>query len=319
MKVESAVAVKPDRDGGRFVGAFIAVAAMATLLLASPAVNAAEYGSGPVGKSRPVTFESIPGSTVKRVILTAKAAERLGIETGRVGKERIVRKQMVGGQVVHPLRIQRELARAEPARGTFGGFKQPAPQPVAARSTSPGTFDSFGQPTPQPVGVRSISPADGETWVRMTLSEEEWGRVAQDKPARILPLATRGKLARELLALPSGIPPVIDRKRTMLTLYYVVLGKDHGLKLNSRMRIELQLAGSDKKRKVAPYSALYYDGKGVPWVYVQKKPLVYERQRVDVERIVGEWAVLNDGPPVGTEVVTVGAALLFGAEVVYKR
>ncbi len=293
MKVESAVAVRPDRDGGRFVGRFIAVAAVATLLLASPAANAAEHKSGPVGKSHALTLESIPGSTVKRVILSAKAAERLGIETGRVGEKRIVRKQMVGGQVIHPLRIQ-----AEVPRGPFGGFGQPAPQLVEARPTL---------------------PAVGETWVRVTLSEEEWGRVAQDKPARILPLATRGKLARELLALPSGIPPLEDRKRTMLTLYYVVVGKDHGLKVNTRMRIELQLAGSDKKRKVAPYSALYYDGKGATWVYVQKKPLVYERQRVDVERIVGEWAVLNDGPAVGTEVVTVGAALLFGAEVIYKR
>ncbi len=298
MKVESAVAVRPDRDGGRFVGGFIAVAAVATLLLASPAANAAEDKSGPDGKSHALTLESIPGSTVKRVILSAKAAERLGIETARVDEERIVRKQMVGGQVIHPLRIQAELARAELARGTFGGFGQPAPQPVAARPAS---------------------PAVGETWVRVTLSEEEWGRVAQDKPARILPLATRGKLPRELLALPSGVPPLEDRKRTMLTLYYVVPGKDHGLKVNTRMRIELQLAGSDKKRKVAPYSALYYDGKGATWVYVQKKPLVYERQRVDVERIVGEWAVLNDGPAVGTEVVTVGAALLFGAEVIYKR
>ena len=85
------------------------------------------------------------------------------------------------------------------------------------------------------------------------------------------------------------------------------------------MRVELQLAGSNENRKVTPYSSLYYDGKSKAWVYVQTKPLVYERQRVEVERIVGEQAVLKDGPPVGTDVVTVGAPLLYGAEVIYKK
>ncbi len=74
MKVESAVAVRPDRE--------------------SPAANAAKYKSGPVGKSHAPTLESIPGSTVKRVILSAKAAERLGIETGRVENRRSVQRTL---------------------------------------------------------------------------------------------------------------------------------------------------------------------------------------------------------------------------------
>ena len=68
------------------------MAAMAALLLAAAAPAAAGA----------VKFESTPGSTVKRVILTAKAAERLGIELGKVSEQRIVRKQMFGGQVIHP-------------------------------------------------------------------------------------------------------------------------------------------------------------------------------------------------------------------------
>jgi hypothetical protein len=45
---------------------------------------------------------------------------------------------------------------------------------------------------------------------------------------------------------------------------------------------------------------------------------VFERQPVKVERVVGELAVLSAGPAVGTPVVTVGAALLFGAELFGK-
>ena len=105
----------------------------------------------------------------------------------------------------------------------------------------------------------------------------------------------------------------------MLTVYYVVLKKNNGLTMNDRMRVKLTLSGSGRTEKVAPYGAVYYDGKGLPWVYVQTKPLTYERKRIVVDRIVGDDAVLKDGPPLGTQVVSVGASLLFGAEVIYKR
>ena len=69
---------------------------------------------------------------------------------------------------------------------------------------------------------------------------------------------------------------------------------------------------------MVPYGAVYYDAKGAPWVYVNTAPLTFERRRIGVERIEGDVAVLSEGPPVGTPVVTVGAALLYGAEVFGK-
>ena len=132
-------------------------------------------------------------------------------------------------------------------------------------------------------------------------------------------LMLQDMIKRELTAVLSELPALEDPKRTMLTLYYVVKGKDHGLTANNRMRVELQLKGSGKIRKVVPYSALYYDGKGTPWVYVSTKKLTFERKRVEVERIEGESAVLKSGPEVGTRVATVGVALLYGAEVIFKR
>jgi hypothetical protein len=123
---------------------------------------------------------------------------------------------------------------------------------------------------------------------------------------------------KEVLAQPSGMEPLEDTKRSMWRLYYVVPGADHGLTLNQRMRVEVQLTGSDERQKVVPYSAVYYDAKGAAWIYLNPKPLTYERQKIGVERIVGDVAVLSEGPPVETPVVTVGAALLFGAEIFGK-
>jgi hypothetical protein len=67
-------------------------------------------------------------------------------------------------------------------------------------------------------------------------------------------------------------------------------------------------------RTMVPYAAVVYDAEGVAWVYVNTDPLVFERAEIDVRRIEGDDAVLSVGPAAGTEVVTVGAAELLGAE-----
>ena len=67
-------------------------------------------------------------------------------------------------------------------------------------------------------------------------------------------------------------------------------------------------------RRVVPYSAVLYDAKGDTWVYTNPAPLSYVRERVTVDYIEGDQAVLTDGPPKGTQVVTVGAAELYGTE-----
>lgn len=65
---------------------------------------------------------------------------------------------------------------------------------------------------------------------------------------------------------------------------------------------------------VVPYAALIYDGQGASWVYTSPEPLTYVRAAVDVARIVDDRVLLRGGPPVGTDVVTTGAAEVYGAE-----
>ena len=77
---------------------------------------------------------------------------------------------------------------------------------------------------------------------------------------------------------------------------------------------EANAAQSGARRKVLPYAAVLYDPKGVTWVYTSPANLVFVRHRITVDYIDGDQAVLMDGPPVGTEVVTVGGQELFGAE-----
>jgi hypothetical protein len=67
-------------------------------------------------------------------------------------------------------------------------------------------------------------------------------------------------------------------------------------------------------RKIIPYSAVIYDAEGKAYAYTSPKPLTYVREAIEIEDVEGDRALLSDGPPLGTEVVTVGAAEVYGSE-----
>jgi hypothetical protein len=64
-----------------------------------------------------------------------------------------------------------------------------------------------------------------------------------------------------------------------------------------------------------PYSAIFYDPAGETWVYVAVQDLVFQRKAVTVDVIDVKNVFLSEGPPVGTKVVAVGSAQLYGVEV----
>ena len=68
------------------------------------------------------------------------------------------------------------------------------------------------------------------------------------------------------------------------------------------------------QRKVVPYAAVLYDLHGETWAYTNPEPLIFVRHRISVDYIADNLAVLSEGPPSGTQVVTVGATDLFGTE-----
>lgn len=67
-------------------------------------------------------------------------------------------------------------------------------------------------------------------------------------------------------------------------------------------------------RLTIPYSAVLYDANGGTWAFASTAPRTFVRERITVVTIDGTVAVLSLGPAVGTDVVSVGAAELYGAE-----
>jgi hypothetical protein len=66
--------------------------------------------------------------------------------------------------------------------------------------------------------------------------------------------------------------------------------------------------------EVISYSAVVYDSDGKSWAFSSPAPRTYVRVPIDITSITGKTVQLKSGPPVGTQVVVVGAPELVGAE-----
>lgn len=73
----------------------IALVILTALLFSACAQKSTSTSSEP-----PASVEEIPGSDLKRVILTEKAAERIGLQTVTVSEETIMKRERVVGEVV---------------------------------------------------------------------------------------------------------------------------------------------------------------------------------------------------------------------------
>jgi hypothetical protein len=85
-------------------------------------------------------------------------------------------------------------------------------------------------------------------------------------------------------------------------------------KAAERIGIEMVAVTENAGTRIAPYASVVYDANGDSWAYTSPKPLTFVRTPITVASIAGEDALLSAGPDLGTKVVTVGTAELFGSE-----
>lgn len=118
--------------------------------------------------------------------------------------------------------------------------------------------------------------------------------------------ATEYHAARLIAVIAADAPDQPDE------LFFAVDGA--GLGLDARRQVLVAFTLTEAQRMTIPSTALFYDAGGAAWVFVNPEPLVYMRHAVAVDFVQQDWAVLTDGPPAGTAVVTRGAMLLLGTE-----
>jgi hypothetical protein len=144
--------------------------------------------------------------------------------------------------------------------------------------------------------------------VRVTLNASDLNRVDRGQPAVVRPLD--GDAAGWIGQVVD--PPDPDEGAT--ALYCLVEADGAGLSLDQAVFVEVAMVSRGTQQKIIPYAAVLYDVNGDEWVYTSPEPLVYVRAPIVVDYIEGDVAVLVEGPPAGTQIVTAGAAELFGAE-----
>ena len=74
------------------------------------------------------------------------------------------------------------------------------------------------------------------------------------------------------------------------------------------------ISGEPGVTEVVSYSAVVYDADGRSWAYSSPSPRTFVRVPIEISSITGKTVQLKSGPPVGIQVVVVGAPELVGAE-----
>ena len=141
----------------------------------------------------------------------------------------------------------------------------------------------------------------GSVLVRVSLPAAERAKVDLAQPARV---AAGGDVL---------VAPVLGDPAAGGALVYELQGAGDAVRPGQAVRVELRFTGAGERLTI-PYSAVIYGVEGGVWTYTSTGPLTFVRAPITVAEIQGDTAVLRQGPPAGTEVVTVGGEELLGTE-----
>ena len=176
---------------------------------------------------------------------------------------------------------------------------------LRAMHVMPGEFVMAGSPLFEVMKVDTL-------WVRVPVYVGETTDIALDQTARVGELASRPGQTR-VNAEPIEAPPTATAIASTIDLYYQLPNPKGTFRPGQRVSVELPLVG-DVEQRVIPWSAVVQDIHGGSWIYERIGDHKFTRRRVQVRHIVDSWAVLEQGPPVGTEIVVTGVAEVFGTE-----
>ncbi|WP_211211191.1 efflux RND transporter periplasmic adaptor subunit, partial [Asticcacaulis biprosthecium] len=151
----------------------------------------------------------------------------------------------------------------------------------------------------------------GYLWVRATVYAGDLERIDRQATATVQPLGGEGV---RLTAKPVNAPPSANAAAGTVDLYFGFSNTGNAVSVGQRVSVELPVRGAPDTGLTIPASALLRDIYGGEWVYVRTGPHAYERRRVEIATAKDGYFQLNRGLKSGDEVVTAGAAELFGTE-----
>jgi membrane fusion protein, multidrug efflux system len=321
------------------------ILALPALLL--PAILLTACGKPSSGSTAPARAEPVVHeSELLKLTLTDDAQRRLGIATVRIGTGSDAAMRETSGEVVVPptgggglptgsasnlaqiatqqaaadgevaraaaqARLSRiALTRAEELVRAEAGSVRARDEAAAALATANaalGAAQAQRHLLGPPVAAMN---RQGVLWVRVPVFGSDVDAVRRAVPARVKALGdeTDGRAAR-----PVDAPPSANAMAGTVDLYYALPNGDRAFRVGQRVAVALPLAGRTEGLSL-PSSAILRDIYGGEWVYQRTAPNSYLRQRVELASERDGKALLARGLKPGAEIVTTGAAELFGTE-----
>lgn len=255
---------------------------------------------------RPARLEMVAGSDIPRVILLEQAARRLAVETTEVRDVGAQRWLLLVGVVEQVIGDDQDETNEVTASAGTDVTGDPSMLIRVAADGEWSMNSSQDLLTLKPAEIPELDPKDyADAYDPFDDDSDDAELVSviligQDS-------AIRPFGARMLDA--AGGPAGGSR-------YFAVVKDDDDVSLEPGQQVLLRVAnpvGGDQA-KIVPYSSVIYDVAGNSWLYTNPEPLVFIRQKIVIERILGSLVVLSAGPEAGTRIVSVGAAELMGVE-----
>ncbi|MGR6331022.1 efflux RND transporter periplasmic adaptor subunit [Sphingomonas sp. XXL09] len=285
-------------------------------------------------------------SELLKLTLTSQAQQRLGIALVRVGGGTASATREVAGEIVVPpisangvpvnsttnlqqIGSQQAAADAELARATAqarlarialdraeslvreeAGSVRARDEAAAALAAAQAALGAARQQR------RLLGPAVASLgsqpvlWVRASVFGSDMGDMRRADSATVRTLGDGGV---PRAAHPVQAPPSANTVSGTVDLYYAVDNRDRAFRVGQRVAVDLPFAGQTEGLSV-PSAAILRDIHGGEWIYQKTAPDTFVRQRVEVASESGGRALLARGLSTGAQVVTNGAAELFGTE-----
>lgn len=319
-----------------------------SILILVPICLLTTCGSKPTpSPTAPAKAEAVAHeSDLLRLTLTRAAQARLGITTMRVGvgSARAVRE--TSGEIVVPagvggvptnsvsnlqqLGIQQVAADGEMARTRAqlglarialeraaalvreeAGSVRARDEAAAALAAAKAAADAASaQRRLLGPAIRSLAN-QSSLWVRVPVFGSDVAAIERARAVTIRPLGNTGA---PRAARPVPAPPSANAVAGTVDLYFALDNRDRAYRVGQRVGVTLPIAGSTTDGLSVPTSAIVRDIYGGEWVYARTAPDSFVRQRIEVASTQGDRAILARGLAPGADVVTAGAAELFGTE-----
>ncbi len=285
-------------------------------------------------------------SELLKLTLTSQAQQRLGIQTMIVGEGAASAVRPVAGEIVVPpsvaggvptssttnlqqigaqqavadgdvaraeaqLRLARiAFARAEALVREEAGSVRARDEAAGAAATAEATLRA-ARTQRRLLGPAVASLSNQTTvWVRASTFSGDLDEIDRAGAAVVRVLGD-GKLQR--VAKPIQAVPSANASAGTIDLYYALSNSDRAFRVGQRVAVDLPTRGQIRGLSV-PSHAIVRDIYGGEWVYRRTGQDSFVRQRVEVSSETGGLALLSRGLAHGHEVVTAGAAELFGTE-----